>query len=412
MPKIIIKLSQDSLNKINTFINTLDYDEYLKGDSFKANLIEYYKEEYKKIRYISEQVFIKCYLLSTEYALSSFDLEALVDLDNNLTNTFKDEVSKIGREYIITNQNNNSFDNTIDYWFNEVNKELIRTLDFDNDDFDIIPENRDTFIRKNLRLVVNCAKRYRYVGIPFEDLIQTGNVGLINAYDHYDSSRSKVRKKITELINSTADHCWTFDESYEVVNNNIKYTNNITKIIFDKIPDDGFKNNQEFIDWCNVNIKAASLPSLAFLMIRAEILVSLSSSRQVNIPYNKLAKGFTNFISLDQKNPKDDMVTTNSLMFDKSKEEFFIDNTTNISTEEQDTLHYLLEKYLSNLEPEDKYILTEYYGLNTDEKVDNNILASKLGMTIKQLNKYVENICKKIFSKINKTERDYINELI
>ena len=38
----------------------------------------------------------------------------------------------------------------------------------------------------NTRLVVSIAKRYRGYGIPFPDLIQNGNVGLMRAVDRYD----------------------------------------------------------------------------------------------------------------------------------------------------------------------------------------------------------------------------------
>jgi RNA polymerase primary sigma factor len=40
--------------------------------------------------------------------------------------------------------------------------------------------------RANTRLVVSIAKRYRGFGIPFIDLIQNGNVGLMRAVDRYD----------------------------------------------------------------------------------------------------------------------------------------------------------------------------------------------------------------------------------
>ncbi len=41
-------------------------------------------------------------------------------------------------------------------------------------------------IEKNLRLVVSVAKRYRGMGLPFEDLIQEGNLGLMKAVDRFD----------------------------------------------------------------------------------------------------------------------------------------------------------------------------------------------------------------------------------
>jgi RNA polymerase primary sigma factor len=48
---------------------------------------------------------------------------------------------------------------------------------------------RHKLIEKNLRLVISVAKKYRGMGLPFEDLIQEGNLGLMKAVEKYDPDR-------------------------------------------------------------------------------------------------------------------------------------------------------------------------------------------------------------------------------
>jgi RNA polymerase sigma factor (sigma-70 family) len=48
---------------------------------------------------------------------------------------------------------------------------------------------KQRFVQHNLRLVVRVAKRYRNMGVPFTDLLQEGNLGLIRAVEKYDRRR-------------------------------------------------------------------------------------------------------------------------------------------------------------------------------------------------------------------------------
>src|SRR5215217_4144688 len=48
---------------------------------------------------------------------------------------------------------------------------------------------RQRLIEKNLRLVISVAKKYRGIGLPFEDLIQEGNIGLMKAVEKFDPDR-------------------------------------------------------------------------------------------------------------------------------------------------------------------------------------------------------------------------------
>lgn len=47
-------------------------------------------------------------------------------------------------------------------------------------------EAREHMIQANLRLVISVAKHFRNRGLPMEDLVNEGNVGLVNAVDRFD----------------------------------------------------------------------------------------------------------------------------------------------------------------------------------------------------------------------------------
>ena len=48
---------------------------------------------------------------------------------------------------------------------------------------------QETLVVSNLRLVVYMAKKVRSRGVPFLDLIQEGNLGLMKAVDKYEWER-------------------------------------------------------------------------------------------------------------------------------------------------------------------------------------------------------------------------------
>lgn len=48
---------------------------------------------------------------------------------------------------------------------------------------------RKQMIESNLRLVVNVAKKYRHRGLPFLDLVNEGNLGLIHAVEKYEPEK-------------------------------------------------------------------------------------------------------------------------------------------------------------------------------------------------------------------------------
>ncbi|MEX0885084.1 MAG: RNA polymerase sigma factor RpoD/SigA [Phycisphaeraceae bacterium] len=63
----------------------------------------------------------------------------------------------------------------------EEERELARRIINDN-----CPEAREHMVRSNLRLVVSVAKRYTNRGLPLQDLIEEGNLGLLKAVEGFD----------------------------------------------------------------------------------------------------------------------------------------------------------------------------------------------------------------------------------
>ncbi len=48
---------------------------------------------------------------------------------------------------------------------------------------------REKLIRANLRFVVSVAKSFQMLGLPLEDLVSEGNIGLMKAMEHFDPGR-------------------------------------------------------------------------------------------------------------------------------------------------------------------------------------------------------------------------------
>ena len=73
----------------------------------------------------------------------------------------------------------------------------------------IIERSKNRMIRANLRLVVSIGKRYTNRGLPFMDLVQEGNIGLIRAVEKFDYKRGHkfstyatwwIRQAITRAV--------------------------------------------------------------------------------------------------------------------------------------------------------------------------------------------------------------------
>jgi RNA polymerase primary sigma factor len=101
-------------------------------------------------------------------------------------------------------------------------------------------EAKKALSQKNLRLVVSIAKKFRNKGLPFLDLIQEGNTGLMKALDRYQASRgNKFSTYATWWIKQTITRSIAYQS--RTVRIPIHAINNLNRLIEDR--EDFLKRN-------------------------------------------------------------------------------------------------------------------------------------------------------------------------
>ena len=154
------KLSKTSLEKINKYVNNTDLEED-NADILMSQIVY----DSKMIKDCSEKSIVDFYL-ETCHELRKENPQVVFD-DGFMENLKMKVRHKLVQKYV----SNKQFDNTIDIYFNEVKKEYILHPQGESEDVEFCEENRDLFIKNNLKLAIECAKRYRNLGLEFEDLI-------------------------------------------------------------------------------------------------------------------------------------------------------------------------------------------------------------------------------------------------
>jgi len=81
-------------------------------------------------------------------------------------------------------------ENIISIYLKEINKIPLLTREEENKYARLAAKGdknaQDMLVKSNLRFVVNVAKKYQNQGLPLADLINEGNIGLMNAIDRFD----------------------------------------------------------------------------------------------------------------------------------------------------------------------------------------------------------------------------------
>ena len=402
MSRQVTQLSKTSINKINKWIDTLiDIDK-----SFIDKFISIVTKDVKMIKDCAERSIVDFYIeTATQLLNDEHEINDVfwADLTSNTR-------SKLAAKYA----GNKTFDNNIDIYFNDVKREYILHPMGESEEMAFVPENRDIFIKNNLKLVIDCAKRYQNLGLPFEDLIQIGNMGLLIAFEKFDCSRANLRYDIINDIKTCGRTFWNEEDAKELIRRNFKYSK-LLDAVLKKIPCMGFSNPDDFIEWANLNIKKASFSSISFSWIRAIIIMELNKfSKLIKVPKSaqKNGENSINIVRLDSLNPHTDDCYHDNQISEVANEEFAIEDESMERVERQNMFKELIEKLLTKLSPLDRRIIKKKFGIELPFPMSINEIAENEGISSNKVKYSITSSLKIIAANIPDKDKETIIEML
>ena len=398
-------LSKTSIKKIDTFVESIK-------DVVTKEFIESFKQcikfDAKNIKDCEEKSIVEFYIENCKNLL----LE-IADVDDE---KFWDELKhktrlQLANKYVPKTL----FDNNVDIYFNDVKREYILHPINESEELEFLPENQDIFIKNNLKLVIDCAKRYQGLGLPLEDLIQTGNLGLMVAFQKFDTDRANLQNNILKSIKKFPTEEFTFEEASQIIKDNFSYTKLLSATLM-KIPQEGFKSKEEFRNWMYANIKKASFSSIAFIWIRATITSSIDKLVNiVHVPKTALNKGYSapNIIKLDSLNPHtDDNYADNIINEYYSSEEFIVEDDNIEQVERNNAFKDLLNNIFVKMDPLQVRIIKKRFGIDCPFEMSIQEIADNEGLSIHKVKTLINNSIEYITNNINPEDKKTLITLL
>ena len=397
------KLNKTSNQKINNWLNKLDIQN---KDSFSEQFSSIVYYDCKMIKDCSEKSIVDFYIeTATELLKNEYQLN-----DEFYSNLKAKTRMKLANKYA----KGGNFDNNIDIYFNDVKREYILHPQNESEELAFIPENRDIFIKNNLKLVIECAKRYQNLGLPFEDLIQIGNIGLLTAFDKFDAERSNLRISILDDIKKQEKETFSYDESCDIIKRNFQYSK-LLDATLKKIPENGFASKKDFNEWVNKNIKRASFSSISFFWIRAIIIGELNNfSKLIRVPKSAQNDGSSSIsiLRLDSINPHTDDNYHDNQIAEIANDEFAIEDESIENIERQNLFKELINKLLCKLSALDRRIIQKRFGINLPFPMSITEIAESEGLSSNKVKYSISNSMKIIAANIPAEDKKTITELL
>lgn len=227
-------------------------------------------------------------------------------------------------------------------------------------------------VESNLRFVLSIAKEYTYTGVPLEDLISEGNLGLIKAVERFDETRGFkfisyavwwIRQSILQSAYETGNSVRLPVNRINAINKVIKATEALTKEL-----------NRE--------------PSV----------------KEISDYYKNPETGQTELSEKDIRNAYDDSgmdVSLNSTVAEGSATELHesLEGEGLVELESgmnRNSLQHEINDVLSDLTERESDILKMYFGLGGNEEMTLAEIGEKIGLTNERVRQIKEFALKKL----------------
>ena len=397
-------LTKTSLSKINNFLDSVE--DKIEDQEFFETFNDIVYKDVKMIKDCAETSIVDFYISTCKELLNKYDYE--------IYETFYDDLKSKTRNKLVDKYvSKATFDNNIDIYFNEVKREYILHPMGESEDMAFVPENRDIFIKNNLKLVIDCAKRYQNLGLPLDDLIQAGNEGLLITFNKFDTDRANLRFAILDDINKSEKVYFTHTDAEELIKRNFQYTKTLDATL-KKIPENGFNSKKEFKEWTNENIKKASFSSIAFAWIRATIISEINKlGKVIRVPKSAQKEhSSVNIIHLDSINPHTDDCYHDNQISEIANDDFVIMDESMEAMEKQNMFKNILERILSKLPMIDRRIIKKKFGIDAPFPMSINEIAENEGISPNKVKYSISNTLKIIEKSIPESDKRNIIELL
>jgi DNA-directed RNA polymerase sigma subunit (sigma70/sigma32) len=406
-----VNLNKTSTQKLKKLRKEIDKIEKITNkDLFIEQFESLLKKEIKNLKGCSEKNIVEFYIN---------ELKAMLEKDIDINEQFFKTLEKKTRQVISHHYaSQKTFDNNIDIYFNDVKREYIMHPQSESNNLEFLPENRDVFIKNNLKLVINCAKRYRNLGVPFDDLIQAGNLGLCVAFDKFDTNRGKLRKQIIDNIEDFEGDGFSLEDANKVINDSFDYSKDLD-VTLGKLPKDGFTTKDDFINWTKKNVKTAVFASVAFQWIRAYILAELSKNGKIikaptldDEEEDDNKKSTINIISLDSINPYTNDCYQDDILSPVTSEAFLVEDTNIENLEKKDMFKKIVSNALYKLSSLDARIIKKRFGIDLPYNLSVNEIAASENMNPNKVKYSISLSLKTIANSISPEDKEIITTLL